>query len=317
MVEVDSTGVTAPTVSVGLPVYNGERYVAEAIESILGQTWRDLELIICDNASTDATEQICRGYARRDARVRYERADANVGLARNFNRCVELARGRYFKWLPHDDLCRPTFIERCVEAYTKGPQSTVLVYPTPVFIDEHGAIIAPDNSAFEAMQVSPRRRFAVVMRRVLHGNPHLGVLRTSVLRRTRGIGGFPASDYVLNAELALLGRIRRLPEPLMLRRLHETSSRRRNPSREMLTRWLDPSASGGRFGVVTPTLLRLLIEYRRSVRRLVPGRWDRIACYATIVEVFVRRRVRTIGGRILAVPRRAMRRRGCALHAPG
>src|SRR3954464_8358144 len=89
---------THPRVSVGLPVYNGEHFVARAIDSILNQTFRDLELIITDNGSSDRTEQICREYAARDPRVQYHRSETNRGIVTNFNCPVEMARGEYFHW---------------------------------------------------------------------------------------------------------------------------------------------------------------------------------------------------------------------------
>src|SRR5215471_14033382 len=99
-------------VSLGLPVYNGQRYLAGAIQAILDQTFSDFELIICDNASTDETESICRDLAARDPRVRYHRNPANIGAAPNFNKTFELSTGEYFKWLAHDDLHEPTYLQR-------------------------------------------------------------------------------------------------------------------------------------------------------------------------------------------------------------
>ena len=96
-----------PRVSVGIPVFNGERFLAETIESILAQTFKDFEIVISDNASTDRTEEICRSYAARDPRIRYNRNDTNRGAAWNHNRVFELARGEYFKWQSHDDFCAP------------------------------------------------------------------------------------------------------------------------------------------------------------------------------------------------------------------
>ena len=102
-------------VSVGLPVYNGARYLPAAIDSLLSQTFEDFELIISDNGSTDETERICRGYAARDPRVRYVRSDVNRGLLWNFRNVLELARAPRFKWMAHDDICAPEFLRRCME----------------------------------------------------------------------------------------------------------------------------------------------------------------------------------------------------------
>lgn len=91
--------MSTPRVSIGMPVHNGGRLIQEAIRSILEQSFEDFELIICDNASTDDTEEICRGCAKRDPRIRYERNYSNMGAAYNFNKTFLVAGGKYFKWL--------------------------------------------------------------------------------------------------------------------------------------------------------------------------------------------------------------------------
>src|SRR5262245_57216615 len=98
----DSTEV--PRVSIGLPVYNGAKYLAEAIDSLLEQTFSDFELIISDNGSTDATPAICEEYAAKDGRIRFLRQEINRGLAWNWNCVLEESRGAYFKWAACDDL---------------------------------------------------------------------------------------------------------------------------------------------------------------------------------------------------------------------
>ena len=99
-----------PRVSIGLPVLNGEKYVAEALDAILAQSFLDFELIISDNASTDATPDICADYARRDARIRLHRHPSNLGAAPNFNFVFQRSRGEYFKWAAHDDQISSDFI---------------------------------------------------------------------------------------------------------------------------------------------------------------------------------------------------------------
>ena len=119
------SAVPEPAVSVGLPVYNGERYLAEAIESVLRQTFADFELVISDNASTDRTAEICRSFARADGRVRYHRNEANLGALPNFNRVFDLGRGRYFKWAAHDDVLRPELLRRCVDVLEDNRDAVV------------------------------------------------------------------------------------------------------------------------------------------------------------------------------------------------
>src|SRR5262245_45018612 len=101
-----------PRVSIGLPIFNGEKYVAQAFDSILAQTYADFELIISDNASTDQTEAICQAYANRDRRIRYYRNNRNLGAAANYNRVFDLSTGVYFKWAAHDDIVLPTFVTK-------------------------------------------------------------------------------------------------------------------------------------------------------------------------------------------------------------
>ena len=115
--------MTAPDrcVTIGLPVYNGERYLRPAIESILAQSFPHFELVISDNASTDGTEAICRDDADRDERVRYYRNTANLGMSRNFNLTFERATGRYFKWAADDDLLEPQYLARCVQVLDRDP----------------------------------------------------------------------------------------------------------------------------------------------------------------------------------------------------
>ena len=107
-----------PLVSIGLPVRNGERYLGEAVRSVLDQEYGRLELVISDNASDDGTEEICREFARSDARVRYHRQSQNIGLVANFNAVLHLATGTYFKWMGDDDWLTPTY----VSAVRGGPR---------------------------------------------------------------------------------------------------------------------------------------------------------------------------------------------------
>src|SRR5438034_9026734 len=96
-----------PRVSVGMPVYNGERYVAEAVDSLLAQTYEDFELIICDNASTDRTGEIARSYAARDTRVRYARHEKSLGAGGNLRRGLALASAEYCRGPATAAACPP------------------------------------------------------------------------------------------------------------------------------------------------------------------------------------------------------------------
>ena len=110
-----------PKVGVGMPVYNGERYLEEALDSILAQSFDDFELVISDNASTDRTEEICRAYAHKDERIRYFRMRENYGVIDNFNNAFRLSAGEYFKWAASDDVCEHDYLRKAVEVLDRDP----------------------------------------------------------------------------------------------------------------------------------------------------------------------------------------------------
>ncbi len=151
-------GGASPTISIGLPVWNGARYLADAIESILSQTFTDFELIISDNASTDDTAQIAQNFAERDRRIRYHRNEENIGGARNENLTFELSRGRYFRLSAYDDLVEPTLLERCVETLEQDPDA-VLCFPETLVIDERGEVTHAEANT-RGTASSPSQRFA-------------------------------------------------------------------------------------------------------------------------------------------------------------
>jgi len=105
---------SSPLVSVLIPVFNRELYIAPCVESALAQTWGNLEVVIVDNCSTDRTWEICQSLAGRDVRVRIFRNDRNIGPVANWKRCAEEARGELAKLLFSDDLIKPSFLERAV-----------------------------------------------------------------------------------------------------------------------------------------------------------------------------------------------------------
>ncbi len=210
--------MSSPKVSIGLPVYNGAEFLSQAIESILGQTFTDFELIISDNASTDNTPAICQNYAAQDSRIRYYRNTTNIGGAHNGNRTFQLARGEYFRWAAHDDLCAPALIEHCVAVLDNDP-SVVLCYTQTVNIDQKGQIrgIATLNRATSA---KTHQRFRDLAFRNDYCEPSYGLIRSAVLGKTRLEQDFTGSDRVLLCELAFHGRFHEIPEPLFYKRHH-------------------------------------------------------------------------------------------------
>jgi glycosyltransferase involved in cell wall biosynthesis len=209
----------ARRVTIGVPVYNGEPFIAEALESIAAQTFEDYEVIISDNASEDGTEGVCRGYAARDSRVRYVRNERNIGLARNFQQLVRLASGEYFKLANADDVSDPRLVGECVAVLAAHPE-VVLCYGKTVLIDQQSKPLRPYEDGLDLRDPRAAVRFRVAAERAGLVNLLQGVIRTAALRRTGLLGTFTASDMVLVSELSLYGQFHELPEVLFYRRLH-------------------------------------------------------------------------------------------------
>lgn len=219
--------LSRPRVSIGLPVYNGEQYLKEAIDSILSQTFADFELVISDNASTDATQSICQEYAAKDRRVCYYRNELNLGLSWNFNRVFELSVGEYFKWTGHDDVCKPKLLAQCVDILDTQPAVT-LCYPKTIIINERGQFVREFPDGLHLVSPNAYERYQKYLYRFRDRgalcNPIYGLIRANVLKMTSPMGNYPSSDEVLLGELALRGKFYELSEPLFLRRKHPLSA---------------------------------------------------------------------------------------------
>jgi len=252
-----------PPVSVGMPVYNGERYLQEAFDSLLGQTYVDFELLVGDNASTDGSAEICREAAARDPRVRFLPSEVNGGAAWNYNRVFHGSGGRFFRWAAYDDLVAPTYLERLVEALEAAPPSTVLVQSLTTFIDEDGKESGLWDEGFDLSGSRPSARLAQLVRHLIKANVFYGLVRRSAMEQTRLHGAYPSADYVLLAELALLGSFGIVPERLFLRRVHPQMSRLAHTNLSDVAEWFEPG-TGGR---VRPESLRLFAEHLRAIAR--------------------------------------------------
>lgn len=282
-----------PRVSIGLPVFNGENFLEEALESLLSQTYQDFELIISDNASTDKTREICEAYAVKDRRIQYYRNETNCGAARNYNLVFELATGDYFKWASHDDVCGPTYLERCVEILDVYP-SVALCYPKTVMIDEGGKKIRNCEDNLHLQSSTPHDRLRQFVKRVNLCNPVFGLIRSSSLKNTGLIGPYIASDYTLLIELCLQGKFWEVPEHLFLRRDHERNTRRL-PLLEC-AKWWNPDY----YGVLHnyPQIM-LVYKYFLSIKHSQLSWVDKMRCYPQVGR-WILRRWRAIGGKYKA-----------------
>lgn len=257
--------IFTPLVSIGLPVFNGEAYLEQALESILAQTWSNFELIISDNASSDRTGEICQTYIKRDRRIRYVRNAENRGAAFNYNQTVALAQGRFFKWAAADDWLAPTFLEACLTSL-QSDHSVVLAYPLTQVVDENGQPLSLYKDELNLTESDPAERFGRFLdrfRRKDKCNAVFGLIRMDQLRKTRLIDRFTSSDITLLGELALLGKIVEIPRVLFYRRDHPGSSVRALKPTERAT-WFDPALRKSRHYVHW----RLWREFVRSLWRL-------------------------------------------------
>lgn len=207
------------TVSLGMPVFNGEKYLRQSLDTVLAQSYGDFELVVSDNASTDATPDILRDYQRRDGRIRVLRQSTNVGVARNWNAAAREARGAYFKFVSSNDEYAPSLLADCVNVLERDP-SIVLCYGRTRFINETGATMHVHDGDFDARSEVAVERYDVVVRSFTLGTAlQSGVVRVPALRRCGYLGNYMHSDRVLTAGLALSGKIVLLPQVHLLRRM--------------------------------------------------------------------------------------------------
>jgi glycosyltransferase involved in cell wall biosynthesis len=267
----------APRLTLGLPVYNGKRFLAQSLDALLAQTYSDFELIISDNGSTDRTPEIGKHYQSVDPRVRYIRHDQNRGSTFNHNFVLGQARGELFKWVSDDDLYAPDLLQRCVDALDTRPE-LALAHSWTAFIDEDSKITERSHYGLTTDVSDPVERF----RSVLYtdgGDDMYGVIRMSVLRQMAPFNSYHWADRTFVAELALHGPFHNESDFLYFRRDHpmRTSRVGRNNIRLRCSR-LDP-ARANRW---RHPLVRLTGEYvlgfASAIRRTPLSARDRRRC---------------------------------------
>ena len=271
-----------PRLTIGLPVYNGENYLAESIESLLGQTYDDFELVISDNASTDGTADICQTFRQQDSRIRYFRQQHNIGLSPNHNFTVAQARGELFKWASHDDLYGRDLLKLCVEALDKYPD-VVLAHSWTVRIDDASKVIKAEKYPLDTSSPAAPARF----RSTLFGNggdDDGGVIRADVLRRIAPYGSYYHADRTAISELVLYGRFYQVPQWLFFRRDHAERAEWKFTDARSWCANLDPQ----RANALRNPLIRLYLEYVwgyvDAIHRAPLTRSDRRLCYRYLLD---------------------------------
>ncbi len=207
-----------PLISIGMPAYNAAAYIGSALEGLLAQSFGDFELIVSDNASTDATRDVVEDYMLHDARIRYERQPINIGANPNYSLVARRARGEFFKWSSSSDWCEPTFLERCKDDLL-AHDDAVLAVPRARLFQDHPTVSQDYEWDIEILDDTPSSRFVRLISTLALNNAMNGLIRMSVLRRTRLIEPYFGADVVLMGHLVLLGKFRLLDERLFYRRM--------------------------------------------------------------------------------------------------
>lgn len=268
-----------PRVSIGLPVYNGERYLEARLDSLLGQTFQDLEIIVSDNCSTDRTADICRERAASDPRLKYHRNKQNIGGFPNHDLVFHLSRGEYFMWTGADDLHDPMFVARCVEVLDSRPE-VVICYSATMYIDDLGNEVPGKEKYLHIDNPVPARRFAEMIRLDHVIEPVMGLMRRSIAARTHLLSTYPDSDRVMIAEMALIGPFHRIPEVLFYRRSGELNSTAVFPGRHERMRWIDPLHPR----VFVFPYNRQVLEILRSIRRSTVSPGQKLRCLSFLIQ---------------------------------
>jgi glycosyltransferase involved in cell wall biosynthesis len=279
--------INQPVISIGLPVYNGEQFIRQTLDSLLAQDCGNFELIISDNASIDGTAAICQEYQARDQRIRYCRNETNVGATRNFNRVFELSRGDFFMWAGAHDLWHPSFVSRCLSVLNED-KSVVLAYSQTMLVNIEGepTEIAPDK--IDTRGMSPLERYRHLIWNLKWCNLIHGLIRSKALNNTNMFRDFFGPDHLLLAELSLEGAFAQIQEPLFYRRLNRPDEGNDVEAwKKRALETLNPENSSKRsemsltdlFRELRNAHLRVLWKSRLGTRAKIKGMMETIRCY--------------------------------------
>lgn len=260
-------------VTIGMPVFNGQRYLAPAIESVRAQTFSNWRLVIGDNASTDSTPDIAADFARSDPRIRFIRRESNIGAAPNFNDLFHLAETPYFKWAAHDDVLRPRFLEACLERLQQDP-GMALCHSLTDHIDAAGRFLGRIDLERPLVSDRPSVRFKSALT-TSYPSMVWGVMRRSVAARTPLIASYVNSDRYFLAQILVSGRFGLVDEPLFELRRHDeqfaAKFRKRTAAENQA--WFDPRAAIG-----ATAGLRSIAHLSASIVRAPIPLTERAAC---------------------------------------
>jgi glycosyltransferase involved in cell wall biosynthesis len=206
-----------PLVSIGMPTFNGARFIRQSLDALLAQDYDNFELIISDNGSTDATPRICQEYAGRDGRIVYLRNEINQGTIWNFKNVLDWSRGQYFMWAGDHDLWHSGWLSRCV-AVLKDDPGVAIAYGQTMLIDEEGRELGETGDRIDTRGMGVIERYRYLLWTLGWGNMVYGVHRSQWLKEDGLYLDEWWSDAYLLSALALRGTFAQLDEVLFFRR---------------------------------------------------------------------------------------------------
>jgi len=281
-----------PRVFIGLPVYNGEKYLEESLDALLGQTYTDWELVIADNASTDGTADICRAYEMQDSRIRYHRQQRNIGAAPNHHYLFTQSRSDYFKWASADDLYARDMLERCVGALDEHPEA-VLANCWTAAIDSTGKLTQALDYPLATDSPSVAVRFRAMLLGsgdddygLIRADDQYAVIRSDVLRKIPPQGSYYSSDRTQMAELALHGPFHHIPEWLYFRRDHSDRPKHATPTIRGWCSNLDPRRANKLRHPTARLVAEFVWGYVSAIQRAPISGAERMQCYRIMAEWF-------------------------------
>jgi glycosyltransferase involved in cell wall biosynthesis len=288
-----------PRLSIGLPVYNGDRYLTDSLDALLGQTFGDFELIIADNASTDGTADICKHYEKQDSRIRYTRQPHNVGAAPNHNFLFQQSRGELFKWASCDDLYARDLLQRCVKALDDHPE-IVLAHSWTAAIDEHDVVTQALEYPLATDSLQAPVRFASLLfghsvedaegvvqdddYGVIRADDSYGVIRADVMRRVAPHGSYYHSDRVITAEISLYGPFYMVPDWLYFRRDHADRATKANPTVRTWCSSQDPRRANRLRHPAARLFAEFIWAYISAIRNAPLSNAERRECYRYLAK---------------------------------
>ena len=208
-----------PLLSIGIPVYNSEHCLGQAIESIQAQTYTNVEIVISDNCSTDRTREICLRYAAKDDRIRYYRNASDIGKEPNFLRVLQLATGDFFMWTCADDIRPAGSLESLMVAMLRSPQAVMAHGPVVEETSSSRNLVANDMNL---MNEDPSERVRAYVQGVEHNAIQYSVFKTKLLKRAYATTDFITNhyghDYHLCLQMCLLGPVEYTSTPMIIYR---------------------------------------------------------------------------------------------------